>query len=219
MLSRKQFIISLATVLLALAAFILPAVGCELDGSEGKTAPLTVDRFVLKPLTIEVMIRPDATMADLERLKEEIEAMPEVEEVVFTSQEERLEILRKRLREDEDLLPPEVALELSPTLGITISEDADVDDVAGRIAEDGIIDSTPGTTDGISHHTEPWRLELKDDDTFVLRTEEGVISGAYRIFRDSITLIEESGGTDILEGEISGTTIRFEAIPGTWEKE
>lgn len=149
----------------------------------------------------------------------EIAAVAEVDDVVFTSQEHVLEILRKRLGEDEDLLPADLAWELSPTFDITLKEDADVADVASCFEDEQIIKNSSGTIDGISYNYEPWHLELKDDDTFVLRTENGVSTGSYRIFRDAVTLIEESGDLDIFEGVVDGTTIRFEAIPGTWRKE
>lgn len=212
------------TVLVAAAAVIIltmPSAGCELqnESSAAGDEPLTVDRFVLEPLTIEVMIKPNTSKQKIEQLQGEIEALPEVEDVVFTSQEERLEILRKRLGEDEALLPPDLAWELSPTFRITLKEGSDVDTVAAQIDNDPIIDNSPGGNDGVRHHSEPWHLELKDDDTFVLRTESGVTTGTYRIFRDSITLIEESGDFNIYEGEVDGTDIRFEAIPGIWKKE
>lgn len=215
-----KIVLSLAILVSVAAVLSLPASGCELtrssNGDDSSTAMVT-DRFILKPLTIELKIKPNSSNPEIEQLRARIEAMPEVKDVVFTSQQEALEILRKRLGEDEYLLPADLAWELSPTFNITLEDDASVDEVAARFEDDPVIDTRP-SSGGVSHHAEPWSLDLRDDNTFVLSTEDSVSTGTYRIFRDSITLIEETGDLDILEGTVSGTTIQFEAIPGTWTK-
>lgn len=207
--------------LFVVLAFAAPS-GCagEEGGSAGATGDVvTVDRFILRPLTIEVKIKPNTSRPEIDGLRAEIEEREDIEEVNYTSQEDALEILRKRLGDDENLLPPDLAWELSPTFEITLKEDADVVAVADELAQKRIVDNSPGSRDGVSYETVPWRLELRNDETFILRMSEAELTGSYKIFRDSITLIEETGEYGVYEGEIDGTSIKFEAFPGTWEKE
>lgn len=185
----------------------------------GAAAALTVDRFVLQPVTVTVRIIPNATRPEIDSLRKRIEEDDAVGEVLFTSQQEALEILRKRLGDDADLLPPDLAWELSPTFEITLDTDADIEEFAAEVSREKIVDNSPGAMDGVEYNLEPWHLELKDDETFVLVMGERELTGSYKIFRDSITLIEATGEQGVFEGEITGTSIRFEAFPGVWEKE
>lgn len=209
-------------VLILLFLVVIAYAGCaaeEQDKTGIYSSTVTVDRFVLEPDTIELLIKPNTSQPEVDRLGERIKAMPEVEDVVFISQEEELERLREQLGEDEDILPADLAWELPLSYEITLEDEADVEAVAARFAGDPIIDNDPGTTSGIRHNRKAWRLELKSDDTFTLMRDSDEITGTYRIYRDSIALIEESGELGVFEGEITGTTIRFDAFPGTWEKE
>jgi hypothetical protein len=215
-LLKKLLAVSvLATALL----FVAGCAGDDAGDSETSTTVVTVDRFILQPVTMEVMLKPNISQPEIDSMVEEIEGRDDVEEVLYTSQEEVLEILRKRLGDDKDLLPADLAWELSPTVEITLNEDADIEAIALELADDPIVDNSPGTKDGVEYQVEPWRLELRNDETFLLFMDDKELTGSYKIFRDSIALVEETGEFGIYEGEITGTAIKFEAFPGTWEKE
>jgi hypothetical protein len=207
----------------ALAVLILMLVaGCAADNggsADTSTAAVTVDRFVLQPVTIAVMVKPNTSQPQIDGLRDQIEARDDVEEVAYTSQEEALAKLRKRLGDDQDLLPADLAWELSPMIEITLKENADIEAVARELVENTLVDNSPGKKDGVEYETEPWHLKLMSDESFELQMGDSLLSGSYKIYRGSITLIEETGEYGVFEGEITGTSIKFEAFPGIWEKE
>lgn len=102
-------------------------------------------------LEIEVFIKNTASPSDINKLGDQIKAMPEVKEVNFISKDEALKRLKESFKGHEDVLEALSGNPLPPSYEISLKDPAQINTVASRFFDDPIVDNTPGTHDGVKY--------------------------------------------------------------------
>jgi len=121
-------------------------------------------------LEIEVFIKNTASQEEIDKLGDEINAMPEVKSVYFVSKEEALERLRESLKGNEDVLDALSGNPLPPSYEITLNDPEQIEEVASRFFDNPIVDNTPGKDppDGVKYGGETSDRVLKVTTIFLI---------------------------------------------------
>jgi cell division transport system permease protein len=119
-------------------------------------------------LEIEVFIKNTASPTEINRLGDEIRAMPEVKDVTFISKDEALERLRESFKGHEDVLDALQGNPLPPSYEITLKDADTIEMVATRFFDMPIVDHDPGTHNGVKYGGETSEKVLKVTTYFLI---------------------------------------------------
>jgi cell division transport system permease protein len=119
-------------------------------------------------LEIEVFIKNTASPGDINKLGDQIKAMPEVKEVNFISKDEALKRLKESFKGHEDVLEALSGNPLPPSYEISLKDPAQITTVASQFFDNPIVDNTPGTHDGVKYGGETSDRLLKVTTYFLI---------------------------------------------------
>ncbi len=150
---RRNWIMTLAAVLTVFISMAILGLVLVMNANLNKGTTSLKNRVM-----IEVFIKDSATAEQTKAMVQKIAAMPEVKSYKYISKEEALKIFEKRV--GEEMLKNLTTNPLPASYQIYCKDANQVEVVAKRFFTDEIVDSDPGTHNGVSYARETVRKML-----------------------------------------------------------
>ena len=230
---RRNWVITLAAVLTVFISMVILGLVLVMNRNLNQGATSLKNRVM-----IEVFIRDEAPVDQVEALKNTIAGMAEVKSFRYISKDEALREFRKRLGADADQILQNLTTNPLPASYRIYVKDADqVDAVAKRFFNEPAVDNSPDSHDGVKYARETVRKMLGTLDLVTkgmwggtaLFAVAGVllISTTVRLSifarRNEIEIMRLVGATNwfirwpfMLEGFITGLFGSIVAAVGVW---
>ncbi|MBE0429753.1 MAG: ABC transporter permease [Thermoleophilia bacterium] len=209
----RNWVMSIAAIVTVLVSMFILGVGTFIFINLQ-----TATKAVKGKLEIELFIDSSASPEEIDRLGEQIDAMPEVRELRFISKDDAMEIMRERLKGSEEMLEAVSGNPLPASYQIVLKEPEKIEAVASSLYGDPIVDKTVRSTlademDSSDNYMVVSQGEgIKFDQKTYLRIDEEILRVSGDPQGDRVPVMRGQSGTETAPHTASATIYKVDGI-------